>query len=111
MSKSVPKVSLPGGISPILENRLLELIFKKKVYYNHPIDKCVYFIISNQLFGYQEIKFQHPINAKTKLFWKDDAKYTIEDGILIKDNTASFIILDNDDDLIRLFEELKNYIE
>ena len=94
----------PGKAS--VERRIIKLITANLVSYEHKIDNCYYFILSNQLYGHRKIKLPL-VTSEVNIFWADECIFKLENGKLIKDPTDDFKIIETYHELIELYDILR----
>lgn len=94
----------PGKSS--VERRIMKILDSNLVTYEHKVDNCNYFILSNQLYGHRKINLPS-VTSQVNIFWKDDCIFKLENGKLIKDPTIDFKIIESYHELLELYNILK----
>lgn len=96
----------PGRES--VEKRIIKLVHSDLIFYLHKEDDCLYFIVSDMLYGYKQLKLSPVrLSPTVNIFWKDDCIFKVEDGKLIKDPTTDFEIIETYHELIELYDNLR----
>lgn len=96
----------PGRES--VEKRIIKLVHSDLIFYDHKIDGCLYFVVSDMLYGYKQLKLP-PFNLSPtiNIFWEDTAGFLIEDGILQKGLSDDFKIIDSYLELKKLYDLIR----
>lgn len=96
----------PGKES--VEKKLIKLIHSDLIFYNHKIDGCLYFVVSDMLYGFKQLKLSpFRLSPIIKIFWEDTAGFIIEEGILQKGLSDDFKIIDSYIDLKKLYDLIR----
>ncbi len=105
--KKMAKITLtwnPGKAS--VEKRIIKLITANLESYEHKIDNCYYFILSDQLYGLRKLDLPS-VTSQVNIFWKDECIFKLENGKLIKDPTDDFEIIETYHELIDFYNILR----
>lgn len=94
----------PGKAS--VERRIIKIVSTNLVSYEHKIDNCFYFILTNQLYGFRKMKLPS-VKSEVNITWRDSANFKIENNKLIKDPTTDFEIIESYHELLELYNILK----
>ena len=96
----------PGKAS--VEKQIIKLVHSDLIFYDHKIDGCLYFVVSDMLYGYKQLKLS-PVRLSPiiKIFWEDTAGFIIEDGILQKGLSDNFKIIDSYIELKKLYDLIR----
>lgn len=88
-----------------VEKRIIRLLTENPLYW-HKEDRCNYFILSNQLYGYNNIKLPL-VSSQVNIFWKDFSEFEIIDDVLKKDPTYDFKIIETFREKVELYDLIR----
>ncbi len=96
----------PGRES--VEKKLIKLVHSDLIFYDHKIDGCLYFVVSDTLYGYKQLKLSpFKLSPTINIFWEDTAGFLIEAGILQKGLSDDFKIIDSYLELKKLYDLIR----